>query len=66
LVSKCNDDKGIDIKLNLDSANRLQRVDEQHSDEQHRDYVYEASLKATKFYSQRNLYLTGFTLFLSL
>ncbi|KAI8885572.1 B-cell receptor-associated 31-like protein [Backusella circina FSU 941] len=54
------------IIFGLDSANRLQRVDEQHSDEHRHDYGFEASLKARKFYSQRNLYLTGFTLFLSL
>ncbi|KAI7901393.1 B-cell receptor-associated protein 31-like-domain-containing protein [Cokeromyces recurvatus] len=45
-----------------------QRIDtEAEEDKQHHhDYGYETSVKAKKFYTQRNLYLTGFTLFLSL
>lgn len=51
----------------IDAVNRLQRLDQQEeSEKHHHDYGYEASQKANKFYAQRNLYLTGFTLFLSL
>lgn len=56
-------------KKRTDTINRLQRIDgSDHEGErqQHYDYSYEANLKAKKFYAQRNLYLTGFTLFLSL
>ena len=52
-----------------DTINRLQRIDSVEVDgeqRQHYDYSYEANNKAKKFYAQRNLYLTGFTLFLSL
>ncbi|KAI7873045.1 B-cell receptor-associated 31-like protein [Spinellus fusiger] len=52
--------------LFIDTVNRLQRIEsENHTDHGH-DYSYEANLKAKRFYAQRNLYLTGFTLFLSL
>lgn len=52
----------------VDAVNRLQRIEDQVPEEkrQFHDYGHEASLKANKFYAQRNLYLTGFTLFLSL
>lgn len=49
----------------IDAVNRLQRITE-NEEESHHDHNYEVSIKATKFYAQRNLYLTGFTLFLSL
>ncbi|KAI9496176.1 B-cell receptor-associated protein 31-like-domain-containing protein [Zychaea mexicana] len=53
-----------------DTINRLQRIDSSEGEggeqRQHYDYSYEANNKAKKFYAQRNLYLTGFTLFLSL
>ncbi|KAI9253943.1 B-cell receptor-associated protein 31-like-domain-containing protein [Phascolomyces articulosus] len=54
--------------LFIDTFNRLQRIGEEAEQEQghHHDYSFEASLKAKRFYAQRNLYLTGFTLFLSL
>ncbi|CAO3656545.1 unnamed protein product [Mucor hiemalis] len=54
--------------LFIDAVNRLQRIEDQVPEEkrQFHDYGHEASLKANKFYAQRNLYLTGFTLFLSL
>ncbi|KAI9267878.1 B-cell receptor-associated protein 31-like-domain-containing protein [Phascolomyces articulosus] len=55
--------------LFIDTINRLQRIDSVEADgeqRQHYDYSYEANNKAKKFYAQRNLYLTGFTLFLSL
>lgn len=54
--------------LVLDTVNRLQRIESVNEEEQRvaHDYSYEANLKAKKFYAQRNLYLTGFTLFLSL
>ncbi|KAG0175018.1 hypothetical protein DFQ29_007294 [Apophysomyces sp. BC1021] len=52
----------------LDTINRLQRIESEAEEEQahHHDYSYEANLKAKRFYAQRNLYLIGFTLFLSL
>ena len=52
----------------IDTFNRLQRIGEEAEQEEghHHDYSFEASLKAKRFYAQRNLYLTGFTLFLSL
>ncbi len=51
----------------IDTINRLQRIESEARAEQehHHDHEYEISLKTKKFYSQRNLYLTGFTLFLS-
>ncbi|KAI9493468.1 B-cell receptor-associated protein 31-like-domain-containing protein [Zychaea mexicana] len=54
--------------LFIDTFNRLQRIGEEAEQEEghHHDYSFEASLKAKRFYAQRNLYLTGFTLFLSL
>ncbi|KAG0949378.1 hypothetical protein G6F57_001388 [Rhizopus arrhizus] len=53
--------------LFIDTINRLQRIESEARAEQehHHDHEYEISLKTKKFYSQRNLYLTGFTLFLS-
>ncbi|KAG0165575.1 hypothetical protein DFQ30_008273, partial [Apophysomyces sp. BC1015] len=50
------------------TINRLQRIESEAEEEQahHHDYSYEANLKAKRFYAQRNLYLIGFTLFLSL
>ncbi|KAI8885371.1 hypothetical protein K501DRAFT_293486 [Backusella circina FSU 941] len=54
--------------LKIYTINRLQRIGTEDEGEQqhHHDYSYETNLKAKKFYTQRNLYLTGFTLFLSL
>ncbi|KAI8074283.1 B-cell receptor-associated protein 31-like-domain-containing protein [Gilbertella persicaria] len=59
---------GFIFVLFIDAVNRLQRIDQDQPEESHQyhDYSYETSLKARKFYAQRNLYLTGFTLFLSL
>ncbi|GAA5796079.1 B-cell receptor-associated protein 31-like-domain-containing protein [Helicostylum pulchrum] len=59
---------GFILVLFIDTVNRLQRIEsEVEGDQQHHhDFSYETSIKAKKFYSQRNLYLTGFTLFLSL
>ncbi|KAI8997147.1 B-cell receptor-associated protein 31-like-domain-containing protein [Pilobolus umbonatus] len=58
---------GFIFVLFIDSLNRLQRIDLKESEDQtHHDYNYQASQKANKFYAQRNLYLCGFTLFLSL
>ncbi|KAG1152458.1 hypothetical protein G6F37_002506 [Rhizopus arrhizus] len=54
--------------LFFDTINRLQRMSAENEAERqqhHHDYGYETSFKAKKFYTQRNLYLTGFTLFLS-
>ncbi|CAO0792729.1 unnamed protein product [Mucor circinelloides] len=61
---------GFIFVLFIDAVNRLQRIDQDEQPEDasrpYHDYSYEASQKARKFYAQRNLYLTGFTLFLSL
>ncbi|KAI8368739.1 B-cell receptor-associated protein 31-like-domain-containing protein [Blakeslea trispora] len=61
---------GFIFVLFIDTISRLQRIDSEMEGEQqqqhHHDYSYETSMKAKKFYAQRNLYLTGFTLFLSL
>ncbi|KAG0181489.1 hypothetical protein DFQ28_010622 [Apophysomyces sp. BC1034] len=58
---------GFIFVLFIDTINRLQKIDSEAQEEQHHhDYSFETSLKAKKFYAQRNLYLTGFTLFLSL
>ncbi|KAI7896435.1 B-cell receptor-associated protein 31-like-domain-containing protein [Mucor mucedo] len=58
---------GFIFVLFIDTISRLQRIDSEVEGEQHHhDYSYETSIKAKKFYAQRNLYLTGFTLFLSL
>ncbi|OBZ85332.1 Uncharacterized protein C9E9.04 [Choanephora cucurbitarum] len=58
---------GFIFVLFIDAVSRLQRIDQDGaSDGHHHDYSYETNLKARKFYAQRNLYLTGFTLFLSL
>lgn len=58
------------ICVSIDAVNRLQRIDQDEQPDDasrpYHDYSYEASQKARKFYAQRNLYLTGFTLFLSL
>ncbi|CEP18705.1 hypothetical protein [Parasitella parasitica] len=51
----------------IDTISRLQRIEsEGEGENHHHDYSYETSMKAKRFYAQRNLYLTGFTLFLSL
>ncbi|KAI8383058.1 B-cell receptor-associated protein 31-like-domain-containing protein [Blakeslea trispora] len=59
---------GFIFVLFVDAVSRLQRIDQDVAAEgqPYHDYSYETSLKARKFYAQRNLYLTGFTLFLSL
>ena len=49
-----------------DTINRLLRIETEKEEGHHYDFGYEANVKAKKFYAQRNLYLTGFTLFLSL
>ncbi|KAF7726133.1 hypothetical protein EC973_009025 [Apophysomyces ossiformis] len=58
----------VHLQFPSDTINRLQRIEIEAQEEQahHHDYSYETSLKVKKFYAQRNLYLTGFTLFLSL
>ena len=52
----------------VDTFNRLQRIAEEVEEEagHHHDYSIEASIRAKQFYAQRNLYLLGFTMFLSL
>jgi len=54
--------------LFLDSLNRTYRVEQENkSSETHlHDARTDAAFAAKKFYNQRNMYLTGFTLFLSL
>lgn len=57
---------GFIFLLFIDAINRLYSLEERHPEgEDMHDYTFEANLKANKFYAQRNLYLTGFTLFLS-
>lgn len=55
-------------RVSLDTFNRLQRIAEEVQEEagHHHDYSIEASIRAKQFYAQRNLYLLGFTMFLSL
>jgi len=56
--------------LFLDSVQRMVRIGAQsdgvHGKEVVQDVRTETNLAARKFYAQRNMYLTGFTLFLSL
>ncbi|KAG0272884.1 hypothetical protein BGZ95_011326 [Linnemannia exigua] len=54
--------------LFMDSVNRVAKVVEigEHSHHHHHDHMSEANVAARRFYAQRNMYLTGFTLFLSL
>ncbi|KAJ9078258.1 Endoplasmic reticulum transmembrane protein 3 [Entomophthora muscae] len=53
--------------LFLDSINRVSRVQEKTDmAEKNSDIRIESSISTQKFYNQRNFYLTGFTLFLSL
>ncbi|CEP18913.1 hypothetical protein [Parasitella parasitica] len=70
VFGNCVMDLEIDKDFFKDAVNRLQRIDQDEQPEEagrpYHDYGYEASQKARKFYAQRNLYLTGFTLFLSL
>lgn len=50
----------------IDAVNKLQRITESEPEGTYHDHSQEAAQKANKFYAQRNLYLCGFTLFLSL
>ncbi|ORZ26485.1 B-cell receptor-associated protein 31-like-domain-containing protein [Lobosporangium transversale] len=55
--------------LFLDSLNRVIKVEEIVSDSDHHHHHHahtDTSVAAKRFYAQRNMYLTGFTLFLSL
>ncbi|KAF9125875.1 hypothetical protein BGW39_007094 [Mortierella sp. 14UC] len=54
--------------LFMDSVNRVVKVVEisEHSHHHHHDHVSDSNVAARRFYAQRNMYLTGFTLFLSL
>ncbi|KAI1298777.1 hypothetical protein EDD11_006747 [Mortierella claussenii] len=55
--------------LFIDSLNRVIKVDELASSDDHHHHHNphaETSVAARRFYAQRNMYLTGFTLFLSL
>ncbi|KAG9291786.1 hypothetical protein G9A89_012071 [Geosiphon pyriformis] len=55
--------------LFADSLNRIWKVEQESSlasDNHIHDVRTETNLHAKKFYNQRNMYLTGFTLFLSL
>ncbi|KAK5815359.1 B-cell receptor-associated protein 31-like-domain-containing protein [Linnemannia elongata] len=53
--------------LFVDSVNRVAKVEEvsEHS-HHHHDHMAQSNVAARRFYAQRNMYLTGFTLFLSL
>ncbi|KAF9098669.1 hypothetical protein BGX29_007497 [Mortierella sp. GBA35] len=53
--------------LFVDSLNRVAKVVEiSESSHHHHDHGSESNVAARRFYAQRNMYLTGFTLFLSL
>ncbi|CAO3572223.1 unnamed protein product [Mortierella alpina] len=53
--------------LFIDSLNRVIKVDEITNDSPHHHNPHaETTVAARRFYAQRNMYLTGFTLFLSL
>ncbi|KAG0248040.1 hypothetical protein BG011_000595 [Mortierella polycephala] len=54
--------------LFVDSLNRVVKVEEinENSHHHHHGHGSESNLAARRFYAQRNMYLTGFTLFLSL
>ncbi|KAF9187914.1 hypothetical protein BGZ51_000099 [Haplosporangium sp. Z 767] len=54
--------------LFVDSLNRVVKVEEinENSHHHHHGHGAESSMAARRFYAQRNMYLTGFTLFLSL
>ncbi|RIB18538.1 B-cell receptor-associated protein 31-like-domain-containing protein [Gigaspora rosea] len=52
--------------LFLDATNRTYNVQSETKDDHIIDARSEATIHAKKFYNQRNMYLTGFTLFLSL
>ncbi|KAF0539101.1 B-cell receptor-associated 31-like protein [Gigaspora margarita] len=52
--------------LFLDATNRTYNVQSEAKDDHIIDARSEATIHAKKFYNQRNMYLTGFTLFLSL
>ncbi|KAI7862332.1 B-cell receptor-associated protein 31-like-domain-containing protein [Spinellus fusiger] len=57
---------GFIFLLFIDTVNRLQRIGTEEADQPtHHHHGHEAELKAKTFYAQRNMYLTGFTLFLS-
>ncbi|KAF9584091.1 hypothetical protein BGW38_007601 [Lunasporangiospora selenospora] len=52
--------------LFIDSLNRVIKVEEVNNDSHHHNPHTETTVAARRFYAQRNMYLTGFTLFLSL
>ncbi|KAF9109402.1 hypothetical protein BGX27_007659 [Mortierella sp. AM989] len=52
--------------LFVDSLNRVIKVEEIHDSSHHHGHGAETNVAARRFYAQRNMYLTGFTLFLSL
>ncbi|KAG0047254.1 hypothetical protein BGZ83_007659 [Gryganskiella cystojenkinii] len=52
--------------LFLDSLKRVMRVEEKFENVHPSDPHARSTLAANRFYAQRNMYLTGFTLFLSL
>ncbi|KAG0317881.1 hypothetical protein BGZ97_004756 [Linnemannia gamsii] len=56
------------LMTEANSVNRVVKVEEvsEHSHHHHHDHVSESNVAARRFYAQRNMYLTGFTLFLSL
>jgi len=54
--------------LFVDSVNRVVKVEvaSEHSHHHQPDHMSQSNVAARRFYAQRNMYLTGFTLFLSL
>ncbi|KAF9362538.1 hypothetical protein BGX34_005955 [Mortierella sp. NVP85] len=54
------------IMVFIDSLNRVIRVDEITENVPHHDHASATNIAARRFHAQRNMYLTGFTLFLSL
>ncbi|CAG8541723.1 2587_t:CDS:2 [Acaulospora morrowiae] len=52
--------------LFIDTTNRAYNMQHENNEEHVHDSRTEANYHAKKFYNQRNMYLTGFTLFLSL
>lgn len=52
--------------LFMDSLNRVIKVDEITENVPHHDHGSSLNIAARRFHAQRNMYLTGFTLFLSL
>ncbi|KAF9561043.1 hypothetical protein EC968_005859 [Mortierella alpina] len=67
IVARTRANQRSDTSFSLDSLNRVIKVDEITNDSPHHHNPHaETTVAARRFYAQRNMYLTGFTLFLSL